>query len=190
MKWEMLIAVWLAAVNYHQTPYASSAPIVWSGLTTSFSKPPFADPSDSANQDRITASVTLTRGAVQGIYNVAQEGFFTPGASPQGTAWATSINNPGKTIASSNWADLSFSDWQTAYGSFNSLATNITRLGAVVHLISDDIYLDLKFTDWGIRSGSGAGFSYLRSSIPEPSTVVLLTLTCTPLLSVGRSTRG
>jgi hypothetical protein len=34
---------------------------------------------------------------------------------------------------------------------------------AVVHLITDDIYLSLKFTSWS-ASGSGGGFSYERST--------------------------
>ena len=43
----------------------------------------------------------------------------------------------------------------------------------MLHLISDDIYLSIKFTSWG---GSSGGFSYNRSTpaVPEPSSAVLI----------------
>ena len=34
----------------------------------------------------------------------------------------------------------------------------------VVHLITDNIYIDIKFTSWGQGSGAGGGFSYERST--------------------------
>jgi hypothetical protein len=119
------------------------------------------------NQDPITPNVAFTRGSAQGLYNIAQEMFYTPNLSPKSTTWATSLNNPGKTIASTNWANLSFTNWQTAYGGPTQLAGNITNLDAVVHLVANDIYLDLRFDYWGQRSDSGTAFSYFRSSVPE-----------------------
>jgi len=47
---------------------------------------------------------------------------------------------------------------------------------AVLHLISDDIYLSIKFTGWG---GAGGSFSYDRSTptpVPEPSAYALILL--------------
>jgi hypothetical protein len=153
-------------------PLASAA-VVWSGLTTSFIKLPFTDPNLPQNQDPITPNVIFTRGSSQGIYNIARETFYTPNLSPKGTAWATSLSNPGKTITSSNWANLSFTNWQTTYGGPTQLAGNITNLDAVVHLIDDDIYLDLRFDYWGQRPDNGTAFSYFRSSVPEPSSLAL-----------------
>jgi hypothetical protein len=43
---------------------------------------------------------------------------------------------------------------------------------AVLHLIADDIYLDIKFLSW--TAGGGGGFSYERSTVPEPSSLILL----------------
>ena len=39
----------------------------------------------------------------------------------------------------------------------------------VVHLISDDIYIDIKITSWESGSNSGGGFSYERSTNPNLS---------------------
>jgi len=39
----------------------------------------------------------------------------------------------------------------------------------VVHLISDDIYIDIKITSWEAGSNSGGGFSYERSTNPNLS---------------------
>src|SRR5262249_7276399 len=71
-------------------------PTVWSGLTTSFTKAPNANPALLQNQDHLTANVALTRGSTQGLYNAVKEsGYVSPG--PTDTQWATSINNPMQT---------------------------------------------------------------------------------------------
>ena len=58
----------------------------------------------------------------------------------------------------------------------------------VLHLISEDIYIDIMVTSW--NSGLveiGGGFSYVRAQapIPEPSTGLLLALGLTGFLLPG-----
>ena len=51
---------------------------------------------------------------------------------------------------------------------------NIVGTPGILHLISDDIYLDIQFTGWGVGFGGGGAFSYQRA--PEPATVTMLGL--------------
>jgi hypothetical protein len=157
----LLITLGLAA-------QAAAAPIVWSGLTTTFTKTNGANPLLIANQDVITPGVKLTRGSSQGMFNAASQSAYDKPtfAAPSGTAWATALNNPGKTIAATNFAALTFNTWRGAYA--NHVGPNIVNRDAVVHLLAEDIYLDLRFTAW-TGGGGGGGFSYLRSSAPSPT---------------------
>ena len=53
------------------------------------------------------------------------------------------------------------------------MPTNTVGVNAVLHLISEDIYMDIKFTSWGSH-GTG-GFSYIRSTPPNIPPSVTLT---------------
>jgi hypothetical protein len=149
-------------------------PSVWSGLTFSFIKTGYADPELAENQDRLTEHVWLTRGDDRGLLNAVDECGFTAGCgytsnfSPADTEWATNLvpGNAGLAIAASNWQQLQFTDWEAAYG--DRVGTLIVGRDAVVHLITDDIYLDLRFTTWS-SALSGGFFSYLRGEPPMPS---------------------
>ena len=145
-----------------------SAQTVWSGYDYSFTKSSF-DPTLPENQDRLTSDVWITRGNNQGIYNIHDEVAYAAGA-PAGTEWATYINNPTKTIAATNHSNLVFADWITAYGGPSGMSLPSRLLGgnAVLHLIADNIYLDLQFTNWSV--GGGGGFAYNRSPAPIPTT--------------------
>lgn len=140
---------------------------VWSGFSYSFSKAAFADPTQAANQDRITSNVWLTRGNNQGLFNIHDEAGYGA-TSPAGTLWATDINNPAKTIAATNWSNLSFTDWVTAYDGpgGTTLPNNLLSRNAVVYLVADNVYLDLRFTGWG--SMGGGAFAYERAPAPTP----------------------
>ena len=144
----------------------SAAQTVWSGLTFSFTKAS-ADPTLPANQDRITDNVWLTRDVVAGIFNINQETAYAI-ESPADTEWATYLNNDGEFDAT-DWASLTFENWITAYGGQGSqeLPARLTGGNAVVHLITDDVYLDLQFTSWTI---GGGGFSYDRAVGQLPPT--------------------
>ncbi len=150
---------------------ASAAPIVWSGPSLSFAKPSGADFTLPQNQDLLTPGVVITRANTQGIFNIALEAAFSATA-PAGTEWATDLHNPGQAINAANFAALSFTTWTLAYNS--SPVTNAVGRDAVVHLVNEDLYLDLRFTSF--QGGvSGGAFSYLRSTpVPEPSSALLV----------------
>jgi hypothetical protein len=151
----------------------SRAATIWTGPTITFSKAANADQTLPANQDKLTNNVILTRASTQGMFNIAQEAAFAS-TSPKDTLWATSINNPSQTITATNFAALTFATWQNAFGGVGGLNTNITTHNAVVHLVSDDIYLNLTFTAFQ-GGGTGGSFAYQRSSpVPEPSSCVLI----------------
>jgi hypothetical protein len=143
---------------------AGAVPVVWTGPNTTFSKLGSADPTLPSSQDRLTDNVWLTRGAFEGIFNIApgKETSYVRFTSPADTKWATSVMtaNDGKTIAASNHQDLAFTDWAPAYGGPALLLGNITTHNAVVHLVTDDIFLDLMFTQFA----SGGNYSYDRST--------------------------
>ena len=156
---------------------ASADPIVWTGPSIAFNKPDFADPTLAVNQDRITENVWLTRGDFFPLFNIAVEPGYT-GGSPTGTEWAfgpTQPGNPGP-IRASNYANLAFTSFVLSLDA--TIGLNAVRYGpGVVHLIDNDIYLDIRFTSWTLGPGGG-GFSYIRSTppVPEPASATLVVI--------------
>lgn len=146
----ILLLAWCVGANV-----AAPAAQVWTGPLTSFTLASGADPTLAVNQDRITTNVWITRGAFQGIYNAKTETNYTSYSSPADTEWSYG------TLA--NYASLTYTNWQ---GWNDKTPTNTIGKAAVLHLISDNIYLSVEFTSWG-RQGAG-GFSYLRST-PGPT---------------------
>jgi hypothetical protein len=154
------------AVSINLLQVAHAVPVVWTGPTMTFTKQG-TNPTIPANQDRLTANVWLTRGGggQGGIFNIAKESAYDDSehTSPVDTLWATDLvpGNSDKTIAASNWQNLTFTTWAAAYeGPSSALLGNITTHNAVVKLVTDDIYLDLIFTGF---SSSGF-FEYDRST--------------------------
>jgi len=147
----------------------AGAAVLWNGQTISFSKAAFADPTLPANQDRLTSDVWLTRSSSSGLYNAALETGFANFFSPAGTEWSYG------TLA--NYASLTYTNWEGWYGgpppNGGGPGSTVGK-DAVLHLISDDIYLSIKFTSFG---SSGGAFAYDRSTpsvVPEPSSAVLM----------------
>ena len=138
---------------------------VWPGFNFTFVKPSMAPLPPPA--DLITPSVALTRGLSRGLYNAVVEQGYN-GSGPTDTEWATGLNNPSQTIAATNWQALEFTSWVSAYGGGNVLRFEIEGRPAVVHLITDDIYLDLRFSDWEGGTSNGGGFTYTRAVGPLP----------------------
>jgi hypothetical protein len=174
----------------------ASAQTVWSGLTYTFTKAEGTDPQLGQNQDRITNNVWITRGLGGGLLNAATECDLTSGCtythhfSPQGTEWATALMpiNSTKTITATNWQNLTFVNWEGAYNSqVGTYILNPAYRDAVVHLITDNIYLDLRFIEWTSRGGGG--FSYQRAVVPVPETssVVLLLVAVLVFFASGRA---
>jgi len=162
----ILIGLCIAALC---APLASRAATIWNGPTTTFVNQPGSDPTQPANQDRLTADVWITRGTSLGIYNAATETGYAHSLSPQNTAWSDG--------ALANYASLTYVDWETWAKGQHGGPPNTVGVSAVVHLVSDDIYLSVTFTSWG---GDGGGFSYVRSTAPmvnQPPTVSIVTPT-------------
>lgn len=168
MKTIRSIALLTAALfTFPLASVSLGSPVIWNGPAISFSKAPSADETLPQNQDRITDSVWLTRSAVQGLFNAKTELFFTHNLSPADTEWADGTT--------ANYSTLTYTDWETWTGGIPNVP-NIPGRNAVVHLITDDIYLDLTFTSWGVGFSSGGSFSYVRSTapVPEPASLILL----------------
>ena len=177
---------------------ASADPIIWTGPSVTFTKPDFADWMLSTNQDRLTDNVWLTRGALFPLFNIAAEPFYM-GGSPSDTEWAfgpTQPGNPGP-ISASNHANLVFDNFILSLE--RAVGRNVVAFGpGVLHLISDDIYLDIRFTSWTTGDQGGGGFSYIRSTpdqspVPEPASATLLLVGAATGLAVRRRkqrTRG
>jgi len=128
---------------------------LWQGDIITFSKPNGGDPNDEANQDRITERVWITRGnntpTGQGqIYNIVTESNASDGTSPAGTAWAqgnyTDID------------DLTFTSFRNAAP--NQKPKNAVGIPMVLHMVEDDIFIEIKITSWA--TNKQGGFSYER----------------------------
>jgi hypothetical protein len=148
-------------------PIASNGAIVWTGVPFTFTKAGFTDPAQPENQDRLTQNVWLTRGATKGLYNAKSETVFTSFLSPRDTEWANGTT--------ANFSTLSYTDWET-WAKSNGGPPSTIGVAAVVHLKSEDIYVDIKFTSWGSGSGQGGGFTYTRSTPSagnQPPTVAI-----------------
>jgi glucose/arabinose dehydrogenase len=131
----------------------AAAPTAWTGPTITFVNDAGSDSTQAANQDRLTPLVWITRGTLQGIYNAATETTFNHFSSPQDTEWADG------TLA--NFGSLQYVDWNTWAKTKHAGPPSTVGVSAVVHLISENIYLSVTFTSWG---GSSGGFSYMRST--------------------------
>lgn len=134
---------------------------IWGGPKMVFEKADSVDWSLEENQDRITDSVWITRQNNQGIFNIRLESSFNREnrTSPLGTEWANGKIEDGL-------ENLSFTTWQASKLNSSSLEVGVDK---VLHLLSEDIYLDIKFLSWtagggGSGTGLGGGFSYERST--------------------------
>lgn len=135
----------------------SQGAIVWDGPVVNFNHP---NGVGTSVQDQLTPGVWLTRDTSQGLINAFTETAYTHKVSPQDTEWAFG--------SLPDYATLGYTDWESWSG--KKPLFNIVGQPAVVHLISENIYLSLTFTSWG---SSGGAYSYNRStpstSVPEPS---------------------
>lgn len=164
----VLFALAAAGGVYFVLLPTSGAQTVWSGYDFAFTKENNADETDSDNWDIITSNVAIIRAATEGIYNPFEEGFYGS-ESPADTEWATDYNNPDDEISATNYAALDFVPWLNAYVeglNTGQLPTSLIGRNAVVRLVTDNIYLDLRFEAWTPSNGGG-GFSYLRA-LPPP----------------------
>src|ERR1039457_6267655 len=150
-------------------PVATGAATIWTGPHTTSPKADSADPPQAANQDRLTPDVWLTRGSQEGIYNAKTETGFSHSFSPADTEWANGTT--------ANYSSLTYTDWNTWAKTLNGGPPSTVGINAVLHLISDDIYIDIKFTFW--TPIGGGGFAYERSTptLPRPPQLLSVQLT-------------
>lgn len=124
---------------------------IWTGDRIVFTKEDGADPTDPANQDRITESVWITRRNDGGqIYNIQQEQRPNKGRSPVATEWAVGTLD--------DLENLRFTTFRRAVSSPRDIAG--TTL--VMHIVPEDIYLEVEFLSWS--SQKRGGFSYERTT--------------------------
>lgn len=136
------------------TTFKFNAQTIWTGTTITFTKSSNADWTLAANQDRITNNVWITRADTQGIFNIATETTYsTNPPSPSDTQWAFGTT--------ANISSLTFQNWKAA---ISNSPPNSLNQDMVLHLITDDIYIDIKFIAWSQGASAGGGFSYERST--------------------------
>ena len=128
-------------------------PFIWDGPKITFEKIVNSDWTLEENQDYLTDNAILTRGANQGLFNIANEASYNTMdyTSPQGTEWAMGTTADFGTLVFSSWVNT----MQWCPPCWNNT-------DFVLHLIEDDIYIDVKMLSWS--AGSGGGFSYERST--------------------------
>lgn len=124
---------------------------VWNGPVITYTQPQ-PDPTVTANWDQLTANVAITRAVSAGIFNGVTETFYTHNFSPADTEWAEG--------SLADYATLPYTDWETVGG--GSPVLNLPGKQLVLHLVTDDIYLSVKFT--AIGGHFTGGFSYERST--------------------------
>ena len=149
-KWPGLAAALLALAGL-AAPLVAGAATVWTG--------PRVTKSNADGPDQMTALVALTRGASQGLFNSQQETGFTHFLSPNDTEWANGTT--------ANYATLSYTDWDTWAKIINGGPPFTVGKDAIVHLKTDDIYIDIKFLSWA----TGGSFSYERSTAAATTNV-------------------
>jgi len=132
---------------------------IYDGPRITFTKADGADFTQPIHQDRITDNVWITRGNQMGLYNIRLENEVSEFTSPEDTEWAEGTLD--------ELESLSFTNFKTAAGG-QGLTRSLPGKSFVVHLISEDIYLELMFLSWS-RGGQGGegGFSYERTT-PGP----------------------
>ena len=134
---------------------------IWSGYDAEFAKPDGADWTLEDNQDRLTDAVWITRANTRGIFNIRTEDDYTKRFSPEDTRWAIGTT--------ADLGSLVFDCWECTVGR----PSIITLIGPmVVHLVSEDIYVDIQFTQW-TSGGAGGGFAYVRGARPDTCRVDL-----------------
>lgn len=135
------------------------AQTIWTGPTITVTRSDNVDWTLEANQDNITPNVWITRAHPGGgIFNFVSETQFSRSSSPADTEWAMGT--------SADIGRLTFKNWKAAVGQ----VVQIENKNMVLHLITDDIYIDIKFTHWDEGNGNPnlvnntGAFTYIRST--------------------------
>ena len=140
------------AENYDLYANTNDGTCEYSQEPVTFTKEDYADASLEENQDRITASVWITRGDNQPLYNAAFESYSDHGVSPSGTIWA-----PGQTALQTN--TNGYQSFRDATGGNHQ---NLPGRTMSMYIIQEDLFYDVEFHSW-TSNNNGGGFSYTRT---------------------------
>ncbi len=163
-----------------------NAQTIWKGPKMTFTKADNADWSLATNQDRITDRVSITRKDKKGIFNILVESDsggntgYSSNPIPTDTEWAYGTTE--------NYASLTYVNLNTLIG--EGFSDIVDGRSMVLHLITDDIYIDIEFLSW--TSGGGdtlglGGFSYERST---PNGLVINEIFADPLNTSAGDANG
>lgn len=144
----LLFAALLVAMS------ALQAQTIWTGPDVTFTRGSNVNHLLPSNHDTLTGNVIIARSNAGGIFNLATESSFTMATSPAGTEWAVGTT--------ANISTLTFQNWLNAIGGSGSGGVPLNQ-DMVLHLIADNIYIDIKFTAWATKN-AGSGYTYVRSS--------------------------
>ena len=125
---------------------------IWSGEPIVFEKPNFSDSTDPENQDAISDAVVLTRGNRGSLFNVVVETGANEN-SPEGTEWAKGTT-----------ADIDSLEFAPLKAAAEGKMKEVPDTDFVLHLIDEDVYIDVRFLSWKAGGSTGGGFSYQRST--------------------------
>ncbi len=131
---------------------AQAEPTICTGPKKLFSKESFADQRLPEKQDQITESSKLTRQNTRGLFNISSEDTYSSASSPANTTWSFG--------SASDFETLTFKVWERWHS--NNPPSTVGK-NAVIHIIDEDLYLDISFLSWTQGNGGG-GFSYTRST--------------------------
>ncbi|MDB4152459.1 cadherin repeat domain-containing protein [Flavobacteriaceae bacterium] len=125
---------------------------IWTGATLTFTKSSGGDPTLASQQDALTDNVKITRGNTGGqIYNIVTESGYDKVSSPADTEWALGTVD--------DIDSLTFEPFRAATG---GAPKNVVGQNLVLHLITDDVYISVKFISWAVLKAGG--FAYERST--------------------------
>jgi len=129
-------------------------PFIWDGPTIAFEKIDGDDYTLTENQDFLTTNVIITRGNYQGLFNIAKSSSFDRDDSMIDVEWAKGHTD--------DFEELNFEvNWRDAMERCPPCQVDEDY---VIHLITDDIYVDVRILSWDEDDG---GFRYQRST-PSP----------------------
>ncbi len=140
-----LLFICIVICLFSITPNKSFGQTIWDSGTVVFTK------TAVGQIDMLTANTHLTRGSDRPIYNNITE------SSASGCSWT-----PGNT----QWAYGNLANWSTlTYKNLFELNScnppSMVNQPMVLHLLTEDIYLQITFTFWQQRGGN---FTYTRSA--------------------------
>ncbi len=166
-----------------------NAQTIWKGPKITFTKADKTNWNLVANQDRITDNVSLTRKGKSGLFNIIKEADAgavsdSSNPAPADTEWAYGTTEDYASLTYQRLSDLIGS------GNFENI---VDSRNIVLHLITDDVYIDIKFLFWTSGNSIGnpnfGGFSYERST-PTSNAFVINEIFADPLNTSAGDANG